>query len=215
MSCYPEVLLPRQTYAILENGDVRGNSLVRETAVDVYRFLAKPEYEPEDILPFIVAPQPSLREVFELSTFLYGYYEEKHLGIRVDDAALYAAWDKSLPELKAEDIGFSQEKTHPLFLATAGLDRQEIDVNGETYVLSFSHKPTKVNYWHFELWVADSIGKRIPRDKSNARTKYLAKSILEYIIAEAVLFKAAVTPFRRSEFELWAVTGEGLPAALA
>jgi len=76
------------------------------------------------------------------------------------------------------------------------LNQQEIDVNGTRYVFSFSHKPTRVNYWHFELWVKDGTGNRIPREKSNARTKYLAKSILEYIVAEAALFKDSVNSFR-------------------
>jgi hypothetical protein len=87
--------------------------LVRETTTNVYPFLEKAGYEPDDILPFVVAPQPSLREVFELSVFLYGYYEEKHIGIRVDDAALYADWNKNLPELKAADIKFGNYSTHP------------------------------------------------------------------------------------------------------
>ena len=198
---YPEILLPRQTYPVLENRDITDNALVRETMINVYSFLEKTGYEPDDILPFVVVPQPSLREVFELSIFLYGYYEEKHTGIRVDDAALYAGWNKNLPELKAADIKFSQEEAYPLFLAAAKLDRQEIDFNGGMHILSFSHKPTRINYWHFELWVRDGAGNRIPRDKSSAHTKYLAKSILEYIIAEAVLLKASVKIFQRSDFE--------------
>ena len=200
MTRYPEVLLPRRTYPMLENEDVRDNTLARETTVNVYQFLAKTGYEPDDILPLVVAPQPSLREVFELSAFLYGYYEEQHMGIRVDDTGFYADWNKDLPELKAADIKFTQKQAWPLFLAAAKLDRQGIDFNGELYILSFSHKPTRVNYWHFELWVKDGDGNRIPRDKSNAHTKYLAKSILEYIIAEAVVSKTAVNLYRRAGF---------------
>ena len=142
-----------------------------------------------------------MREVFDLSIFLYGYYEEKHIGIRIDDTALYNDWSKDMPELSAASIKFSQEKAYPLFLSAAKLDRQEIDFNGEMHILFFSHKPTRINYWHFELWVNDSAGNRIPRDKSSTHTKYLAKSILEYIIAEAVLFKTSVNLFRRSDFE--------------
>ena len=201
MICYPEILLPRQTYPMLESQDVKKNTLVRETTVNVYQYLAKAGYEPDDIMPFVVAPQPSLREVFELSTFLYGYYEEYHTGIRADDAALYADWNKDMPELRAVDITFSQKKARPLFLAAAKLDQQEIDFNGAMYILSFSHKPTRVNYWHFELWVKDGTGNRIPRNRSNAHIKYLAKSVLEYIIAEAVVSKASVRLFRRDDFE--------------
>jgi len=170
---YPEILLARQTYPILKNNDVKDNALVRETTVDVYQFLTKPVYEPDDILSLVVAPQPSLREVFELSFFLYGYYEDQ----------------------------LFQETAFPLYLAAIKLDRQEIDFNGEAYTLSFSHKPTRINYWHFELWVKDGAGNRIPRDKSNAHTRYLAKSVLEYIISEAVLLKTQVNAFKRSDFE--------------
>ena len=149
----------------------------------------------------MIAPQPSLREVFELSIFLYGYYEEKHIGIRVDDSALYDEWNKDLPEIKADEIKFSQKKAYPLFFSASRLDKQEINFNGETHLLSFSHKPTRVNFWHFELWVKNSIGNRITRNKNNAHIRYLAKSILEYIIAEAVISRNAVNPFKFSLFE--------------
>jgi hypothetical protein len=201
MAFYPDILLPRQTYPILENEDIKENALVRETTVNVYQFLTKTGYNPDDILPLAIAPQPSLREVFELSIFLYGYYDERHIGIRVDDTSLYADWEKNQMELRAEDIRFTQKTAYPLFFSASKLDRQEIDYNGETHTLSFSHRPTRVNYWHFELWVKDSAENRIPRDRSNAHTKYLAKSVLEYIIAEAVISKTSVNIFRRSDFE--------------
>jgi hypothetical protein len=42
---------------------------------------------------------------------------------------------------------------------------------------------------------------RISRDKSNAHTRYLAKSLLEYIIAEAVISKVEARPFKRPDFD--------------
>jgi hypothetical protein len=201
MDIYPEILLPRPSYPLLENKEVSSCALVRETPVDVHAFLAKPGYEPDDILSLIVAPQFSLREVFELSIFLFGYYDERHIGIRVDDTAFYADWEKNQPKLRVEDIRFTQKIAYPLFLAASKLDCQEIDYNEETHTLSFSHRPTRVNYWHFELWIKDSAGNRIPRDKSNVHTKYLAKSILEYIAAEAINSKADFKPFKRSDFD--------------
>jgi hypothetical protein len=196
MALYPASLLPPRTYHILANEEILNNALVRETTTNLYLILGKKGYTPDDILPFIVAPQPALREVFELSLFLYGYYDERHCGIRVDDKTLYADWTKDQPELLAETIQFTQESAWPLFLAAKKLDRQLINFNGEEYVLSFSHKPTRVNYWHFELWVKDRAGARIPRGKRNAHTRYLAKSLLEYIIAEAVISKAEARPFK-------------------
>jgi hypothetical protein len=201
MVIYPAILLPKSSYPLLEKKEVSSCSFIRETPVDIYAFLAKPGYEPDDMLTLIVAPQFSLREVFELSLFLYGYYDERHIGIRVDDTAHYADWEKNQPELRAEDIRFTQKIAYPLFFAASKLDHQEIEYNGEAHTLSFSHRPTRVNYWHFELWVKDSSGNRIPRDKSNAHTKYLAKVILEYIVVEAVSSKADAIPFKRSDFD--------------
>jgi hypothetical protein len=100
-----------------------------------------------------------------------------------------------------KSIELSHENAYPLFLAASRLNQQEIEYNGEAHTLSFSHKPTRVNYWHFELWVKDNSGNCIPRDKSNIRIKYLAKSILEYILAESVIFKSAVKPFKSLDFE--------------
>jgi hypothetical protein len=184
----------------LSNEELSGCPLVRETIIDLHSILGKRGYTPDDIVRFIVAPQPSLREVFELSVFLYGYYDERHTGIRVSDSALYADWTPEQPELTADDISFSQEAVYPLFLSVDRLNRQELDFNGETYLLSFSHRPTRVNYWHFELWTEDSEGGRIPRDKSNAHTKYLAKSILEYLSTEAICQKTEVKRFNRDDF---------------
>jgi hypothetical protein len=73
MPRYPEILLPKKNYPLLTNAMVNDYTLVRETLTDLYVFLARQSYEPDDILRFVVAPQPSLREVFELSVFLYGY----------------------------------------------------------------------------------------------------------------------------------------------
>jgi hypothetical protein len=201
MALYPSILLPQKAYPLLANGEISNNALIRETTTNLYLLLGKKGYTPDDILPFIVAPQPSLREVFELSLFLYGYYDERYCGIRVNDKTLYADWTGEQLEVAMETIQFTQENVWPLFLGAKKLDRQVIDFNGEEHLLSFSHKPTRVNYWHFELWVKDSSGTHIPRDKSNTHTRYLAKSLLEYIVAEAVISKVDAMPFKRSDFD--------------
>jgi hypothetical protein len=110
MALYPASLLPKRAYPILTNEELSNNALVRETAANLYLLLGKKGYTPDDILPLVVAPQPSLREVFELSLFLYGYYDERYCGIRVNDKALYGDWTKEEPELAAETIQFVQEK---------------------------------------------------------------------------------------------------------
>ena len=46
---YPKILLPQKNYPVLKNEDVKKNSFVRETIVDIYQYLAK------SILEYIVA----------------------------------------------------------------------------------------------------------------------------------------------------------------
>jgi hypothetical protein len=53
MASYPDILLLKQTYPILANEDVVDCALLRKTICDVYAFLAKPNYEPDDILNII------------------------------------------------------------------------------------------------------------------------------------------------------------------
>jgi hypothetical protein len=60
MALYPENLLPKQSYPILTNEDIADCSLIRETTIDLYVVLEKPGYSPDDILRYIIAPQPSL-----------------------------------------------------------------------------------------------------------------------------------------------------------
>jgi hypothetical protein len=198
MESYPRKLLPHPGFPLLKNTETAEYTFVRETNKNVYTILEKNGYDVQDILPFVVAPQPSLREVFELSVFLYGYYDEDCVGMRLEDKSLYAEWDGKPAPL---NISFSREPAWPLFMAAAKMNGQEIDFNGVRHVLSFSHKPTRANYWHFELWVEDDSGRRIPRDKSSAHTKYLALSILEYIVSEAICLPESVLRFKRADFD--------------
>jgi len=73
MLSYPDILLPKKTFPILKNKDVLENAFVRETIVDVYQFLSKSGFESDDIIPLVVAPQPSLNygsKIMQVSIFL-------------------------------------------------------------------------------------------------------------------------------------------------
>lgn len=193
MEEYPEVLLPRRSYppALSEN-EVLPYCLVRETQDNLYPLLEK-DYEGDDIIRKIVEPQYS-GEVFELSVFLYGYYAEDHVGIRVDDPSLYESWSPDLPDLSTQNIAFSCKALFPLYLSAENFYQKTIQFNNEPFLLSFSHKPTRVNYWHFQLWTQDANGNYIARGKK----KILAKHILEQYVVRAICPKSEIKKFQFS-----------------
>jgi hypothetical protein len=127
---------------------------IREIKMDVYKLL-EVNYMVDDIIRKIIEPQPSLNEVFDLSVFLYGCYEKRHIGIRVNDKSLYADWINDSSDISAGDIKYSQEEMFPLFLNAGKLYQKTINFKEELFLLSFSHKSTRVNYWRFQLWTKD------------------------------------------------------------
>jgi hypothetical protein len=89
----------------------------------------------------------------------------------------------------------------PLFLSTTKLYAQPINFSGEKFMSSFLHKPTRINYWHFQLFTRDDKGKVIPRDKDRSRLKHLAKHILENIVIPAICPKTAIKRFQKIDFD--------------
>jgi hypothetical protein len=201
MPGFPANLLPNTAYpAMLSSSDVLSYFFVRETQDDLYVFLLQ-DMLPADFIHKLIEPQPSLNEVFELSLFLFGYYSADCFGIRVDDAELNHDWDGS-SSLPTGEISFSKKEVFPLFLYVNKLYKKRVSFFDEEYVLSFSHKPKKANYWHFQLFTQDSQGEYIPKDKHNSRTKKLAKHLFENFIMNAICRnKVEVVPFNRSDFD--------------
>jgi hypothetical protein len=127
MATYPATLLPHKSYPILSGDDVLGYYFIRETKMDIYKFLEEKNYTRDDIIRKIIEPQPSLREVFELSVFLYGYYKEEYIGIRIEDKSLYTDWTSESSDLSKDSIGYSQEEMFPLFLNVSELYQKTIN----------------------------------------------------------------------------------------
>jgi hypothetical protein len=201
---YPKELLPYQTYpAVLPSEEVLDCFFVRETNEDIYLFFGSGfnPYHVDDVIRQIIAPPTSKRDVFELSVFLYGYYNKDHIGIRQTDKGLNNAWNNEIPDISAEDISYTQWPMFPLFLSTTKLYEQPVDFSGEKFVSSFLHKPTIANYWHFQLFTKDDEGKVIPRDKDSPRLKRLAKHVLENIIIPAICLETTIKRFQRADFD--------------
>jgi hypothetical protein len=199
MDEYPEVLLSHQSNPVLPEYEVSKYNFVRETQEDIYIFLEQ-GLTLKDIIHKIIAPQYSEREVFEFSVFLYGYYDKSCVGIRVSDDSLYEFWTYDMPDLVANKICYIRDSLFPLFLCAEKLYQKQIDLedmDGRSthYLLSFSHKPTRINYWHFQLYTKDDEDNYIPRDKRNSRLKYLAKHIFEQYVIKAICSESDVRKF--------------------
>ena len=170
----PRAIRPYKSYPVLSGEDIKDCSFVRETEDNLYN-----QDDPiiEDFIRMIIPSKTSLTDIFEWSVFLYGYYNEKHIGKR------------------------KQGVFYPLFLQVRKLYGQAINYNNEHYELSFSHCPTCNNYWHFQLFTIDNANNKIPRDTKKTRYKRLAEHIIQEKIIKAVCQKSEVVPFQRHDFD--------------
>jgi hypothetical protein len=185
---YPQILLPVSGYLRLEKENVSEYFFVRETKEDIQACITN-QTIPEDYVRKIVEPQSS-REVFALSLFLYGVYSKEHVGVRKikhknGGIELTDEWDYKT-EINPSDIVFELESFYPLFLFANDLNSNKIEFDGARYFLSCIHKPSYVNYWHFQLFVEDEEHNLLSKNSSSSKNKKLARFVLERYIAKAV-----------------------------
>jgi hypothetical protein len=201
MELYPAVLVSCLSYPDLNSRDVSSYYFLRRTEEDIYPLLEK--FKPLEVIDKIL-PNITKRDVFVFSVSLYGYYDENHLSLKVCDDCLNSDWDRTHLDFPAERISYFSEKAYPLFLCAAKLYEYPFVFNDEQFILSFWHKPTIVNYWHFQLFTCDSKGQHLPREPNRGeketiaeknRLRHIAVSVLEYLISEAICSKAEAKRF--------------------
>ena len=163
----PQKIFPKEINA----KEVKDYFFIRETEENLY------ELEADDFIRKIIPSNTSSTDIFEFSIFLYGYYNEEHLGIR------------------------NQTQCFPLYLQANILYERQIYFKDEYFMLSFYHFPTSDNYWHFQLYTLDNNNIKIPRNTKKTHDKNLAKFIAREYIKKAVCSKTDVMPFHRSDFE--------------
>ena len=192
MELYPEVLVSQQAKPVLDEKVVSAYYFIRKTDIDLYPLLKI--YTPLELIDKIL-PNTTKRDVFVLSVSLYGYYDESHIAINVSDKTLNNHWIKTMADYPIEQIEYTIESWHPLFLQAKKLYERPFSFEGEMFYLSFWHKPTIVNYWHFQLFTRDSNGEHLPRDQKpgeketkaeGRKLRRLATTILEYLISESI-----------------------------
>jgi hypothetical protein len=198
---YPERLIAHNSFPrFLGAEEVKDYYFVRETIDDYYKAKSS---DLDTLIHLILAPQPSEREVFVLSIILYGYYTDNDWNIKAD---VYEKWEHNMPDLISSEIKYKhKDKKCPLFLKAELLYLQSVDYNNNNYTLSFSHCPTRQNYWHFQLFTKDEAGVIIPRDSKNKsqnkRNKKIARYILSEYVKAAICPPEVVKPFRRADFD--------------
>jgi hypothetical protein len=206
MNFYPEVLISHRAYPELNEKDILPCFFIRRTNEDIYPFLDK--FKPLEIIDKFL-PNTTKRDVFVLSVSLYGYYDERYLSFKVHDDNLNQYWNRE-SDFPAERIAYSIEPGFPLFLSAAKLYEVPFEFEDELFLLSFWHKPTVVNYWHFQLFTRDSKGLHLPREpkpeekETRAETKRLrrlAVLILEYVISESICLKSETRKFQHSDID--------------
>jgi hypothetical protein len=202
MALYPEILISHQSYPALDEKVVSSYSFIRKTDEDIYPLIKR--FKPLELIDKIL-PNTTKRDIFVLSVSLYGYFEENHILLKVSDNNLNKYWDRAMPDLPAEQITFSIEKGYPLYFYAKKLYEQPILFENDIYCLSFWHKPTISNYWHFQLFTRDSNGQHLPREpkpeeKENKteekKLRRLAIMVLEYLISEAICSISEVQKFQ-------------------
>lgn len=177
---YPQKLLPRKSnVSPVINEDSMFVRILREFPYDC---IEDEEFLPE-ISDAILAPNGDL-EVYSLSLYIYGVYNENHFDIVVTDKDYFAYWDGN-EELT--DVPFELQERYAIFLKANSLKDKFIEFindKGEKdfYHLHYAHKPTRSNFWHFELFVTKNDEEtHVPR-KSGATRKSVAEKIKEDIL---------------------------------
>lgn len=139
--------------------------------------------------------------------FLYfynGYFNERHISLKISDNNFIKPWTRDTPDVQAEKINYSIKLGHPLFLRAQNLYKHSFIFGSEKFYLSFGHKPTIANYWHFQLFTHDSNGQHLPREPKpgeketkpeEKKLKRLAIMVLEYLISESICQSHEVKKF--------------------
>ena len=177
---YPQELLPRRNAPIPATDDL--SMFVRTLKEFPYDCIDEDEFLPE-ITDAILSPNGDL-EIYSLSLYIYGTYNESHFNIVVTDKKYFSSWDG---EEELTDISFEEQERFAIFLKTNALKDKSVlyknDKGGDdVYYLHYEHKPTRSNFWHFELFVTkNDETMRVPR-KSGATRKNVAEKIKEDIL---------------------------------
>lgn len=161
---YPEPLLPKADY----KQEVKAKDLVL-AASDYYliRISTGPIQDPDNIkIRELCHPT---KEFIGLSTNLFGIFQLPHLPFKALDRPRIDYWVRSDGSIDPATINYEEvTERQPIFIklnhvhdtdiaAIKQVDQKSITIGLKVLVL---HKPTKPNYWHFEVRVFNPINRQ-------------------------------------------------------
>jgi hypothetical protein len=208
MHLYPAILVSYSTYPELCISEVSNFFFLRRTNEDIYQYLQK--YSKLELIERII-PEIPKRDIFVFSVSLYGYYNENNMKL-VPDGHFNQNWNTLFPNIKPNDITYQiKEDCHPLFLRAQKLYEHSFRYEGERFFLSFWHRPTIANYWHFQLYTRDIEGNHLPRDpkpgekessQQKKNLKRIAAMVFEYLVSEAICYAFEARKYRSADFDM-------------
>jgi hypothetical protein len=188
--------------------DVAGYFFIRRTDEDIYPYLEK--FPKSEVIEKILHAGTPKRDIFVFSVSLYGYYEIEHIKLLPVDSH-NKNWTISLPDIQPHKIEYSvTENAYPLFLEASKLFEHSFTFEEESFSVSFWHKPTIANYWHFKLFTQDSEGNHLPRqpksgeretNKKAKKLRHIALTVFEYLVSTSICNSSKAIKYQTAEFD--------------
>lgn len=210
---YPKELLPKPDCEFIKNVNILDCAFIRETKTDIYAQINNlhKSYNLNfdsaidalsDFVANVVGAKTSRTEVFQMSLFLYGIFNESHVGIRETETDFSSKdWQKGQNPPDATKIRFEIKEFFPLYLSVEKLNCVKINFESSVYDMSFEHKPNLINFWHFQLF-CDADNRRLYRDCGSKKYKRLAAHILETKIQKAICRRTKVKPYANAKYTI-------------
>ena len=180
VSTYPDRLLPQPAYLLIDGDQVLAGAVARRT----------PEHLPllaEDgkiLVGQLSSPTEDIARGFSVN--LLGQFLVEDIGWRLLLDSLYADWQEGgtglMPQL--EEYEYKPLETWNYYWLDIGdLHGVSFAGSGNQYTCCVCHKPTRSNYWHFELHFHDEDGAVVSNMSSSQKSK-AAKRIRPWLIEQ-------------------------------
>lgn len=191
---YPDKLIPRLKYSKISFNNSLLGYFLRAVHQDLEAYYEDEEYT-QDVIYLISGPA-GLKDVFEMSLSLYGPVTRDDCKIRVRDLSLTGDWD-GVEELDSANIECAPFYKDSLILKASYIYNKEVKTEKASSdiesIISFEHKPTRSNFWHFQVFICDKKTQtRYPRQTDSAWLKAIANKALSDVFYLALTHSSEI-----------------------